>query len=564
MGAQLATHLQHRPSLPVDRADPIDTAAAAQRAHPPNAEPLDSPLSVKQPRSSLPVTQLQRANVLVDSLAARQRLINHLQAQQSTDLAQLAGNYPGLREFLSMEVAAALGVSEHIVDSQLETAEYVAQRLPATRLAWERGELDAAKVRYLVEHTQHLSVDELAAVEERVLPRADGQRMPAFRAAVRRAVLSVNPESAEEQHQQAVEKRHVSVESCAHGMALLTYYAPAQDVALVWEVLTGTAEAARTPGDARTLAQRRADALAGLCSGVLDFGLPDGSRLSKRRCQRARLVVTMPVSVLTGSTDICELGRYGPITALQALQIAEADANLQRLVCDPASGALVDASPVDHYRPPGWLAEQIEARDQTCMAPGCYQPASRTEIDHCVPFGKGGKTEAANLGLLCKHHHRSKDGGGWFLERLPDGTFRWTSPLGRIHDRTSTRWWHEPEPGAGAAQFLNAEPGVRTTQFVDAEPGWIHGDARSGIGDECGSPASRGAPPDTGSPAAATEPTATQSDQPPTPPASDAATTDRATPTTATGPTAEPATEPGPITGSGPHDDPGDPDQPPF
>nr|WP_246231923.1 HNH endonuclease signature motif containing protein [Nakamurella aerolata] len=430
-------------------------------------------------------------------MAARQRLINHLQAQQSADMALLAGNYPGLREFLSMEVAAALSISEQAVDGQLETAESVARRLPATWRAWDRGELDIAKVRYLDEHTQHLSVAELAAVEERVLPRASGQRMPAFRTAVRRAVLSINPESAEEHHQQAVEKRHIAVEGCAHGMALLTYYAPAQDVTMVWEVLTGVAAAARTPEDDRTLAQRRADALAALCSGVLDHGLPDGSRLSKRRCQRARLVVTMPVSVLTGSSDVCDLGRYGPITALQALQIADADANLQRLVCDPVSGVLVDASPVDKYRPPGWLAEQIEARDQTCMAPGCSQPAFRTEVDHCVPFSKGGKTDAANLGLLCKHHHRSKDGGGWFLERLPDGTFRWTSPLGRVHDRAPTRWWHQPEADAGATQFIDATPGdgnLRCPPAATGEPS-VAAQAQAQAQDEDSRPSDSDDPP---------------------------------------------------------------------
>nr|WP_246232669.1 HNH endonuclease signature motif containing protein [Nakamurella aerolata] len=118
---------------------------------------------------------------------------------------------------------------------------------------------------------------------------------------------------------------------------------------------------------------------------------------------------------------------------------------VQRLVCDPLDGSLLDATRIAGYVPPEWLAEQIRIRDRTCIAPGCRQPAARTEIDHRIPYQAGGATSADNLNLLCKHHHRAKDGGGWTLTRTADGTYHWTSPLGRTHTREPETWWQPTE-----------------------------------------------------------------------------------------------------------------------
>jgi len=53
---------------------------------------------------------------------------------------------------------------------------------------------------------------------------------------------------------------------------------------------------------------------------------------------------------------------------------------------------------------------------------------------------------ASNLNVLCQHHHRGKDGGRMRLVRLADGSYHWTTPLGRTKTRPATRWWTPPDP----------------------------------------------------------------------------------------------------------------------
>ena len=80
------------------------------------------------------------------------------------------------------------------------------------------------------------------------------------------------------------------------------------------------------------------------------------------------------------------------------------------------------------------------------MVPGCRRPARQCEIDHRVPYSHGGATAADNLCCLCKHHHRQKDGGGFTLSIDPDGTTRWTTPLGRSRTRGPTQLHDLPDP----------------------------------------------------------------------------------------------------------------------
>jgi hypothetical protein len=47
--------------------------------------------------------------------------------------------------------------------------------------------------------------------------------------------------------------------------------------------------------------------------------------------------------------------------------------------------------------------------------------------------GSRGQTHPGNLAPLCRSHHRAKTHSDWQYQRLPDGSYRWTSPTGRIY-----------------------------------------------------------------------------------------------------------------------------------
>ena len=76
-----------------------------------------------------------------------------------------------------------------------------------------------------------------------------------------------------------------------------------------------------------------------------------------------------------------------------------------------------------HYRPGTRLSRFVQARDRTCVFPGCQRPARRSDLDHRVPWPRG-STSADNLQCLCRHHHRAKHAVFTVLAGA-DGTVVW-------------------------------------------------------------------------------------------------------------------------------------------
>jgi hypothetical protein len=113
------------------------------------------------------------------------------------------------------------------------------------------------------------------------------------------------------------------------------------------------------------------------------------------------------------------------------------------------------------YRPPAALRRLLELRAPRCEWPGCGARASRCDLDHDLAW-PAGPTCAANLGPLCRRHHRVKQ-LGWTKHRTTDGV-RWTSP--------TLRTWlspaqHEPPPTTAPAA---AAPAPVDAQPADAQP----------------------------------------------------------------------------------------------
>lgn len=87
------------------------------------------------------------------------------------------------------------------------------------------------------------------------------------------------------------------------------------------------------------------------------------------------------------------------------------------------------------YRPGASLTRLVVTRDQTCVFPGCRQPAAACDLDHVEPFDPSrpadAQTCAGNLQPLCRHHHLAKTRHGWSVHRDPTtGDTRTTSPTG--------------------------------------------------------------------------------------------------------------------------------------
>jgi hypothetical protein len=307
--------------------------------------------------------------------------------------------------------------------NRLDAAVALTTRLPGTLAALDRGDIDPIRARIVADATALLSAAHARQVEERVLVRAPVQNASQLRAAVRRAVLAVDPDGAEQRHERSVADRQVRAHPLDDGMAELGVYAAAPDVAAAYAHVDRLARAARTAGDVRTLDQLCTDVVLDLLSGRTT---PTAST--------AQIHVTVAVTTLLGLDDQpAELRGYGPISAGVARKIA-ADGVWRRLLTDPVSGTLLDYGR-STYRARDALADHVRTRDVTCVFPGCRRPASACDLDHNLAYHEGGPTSHDNLGPLCRHHHRCKQQHGWTLTQPQPGTFIWTTPTGRQYTR---------------------------------------------------------------------------------------------------------------------------------
>jgi len=117
---------------------------------------------------------------------------------------------------------------------------------------------------------------------------------------------------------------------------------------------------------------------------------------------------------------------------LAAAARAAENAKLQA-IADAAAGGCAHALSSAAYSPPPRLRDFITARDGTCRFPTCRQPVWRCDLDHCVPYHKGGKTCCCNLGGLCRFHHLIKQHHLWQLIQPTPGSFAWITPTGRTY-----------------------------------------------------------------------------------------------------------------------------------
>ena len=174
---------------------------------------------------------------------------------------------------------------------------------------------------------------------------------------------------------------------------------------------------------------KRADALTSIAAWSLQQNVVD-VKLHRRP---VTVNVTIDLPTLLGlAENPGQLAGYGAIPASVARALAS-DGKWQRFITDPQTGTLLDFGR-ESYEPPQALVDFLIARDRTCRFPGCRHSAARADLDHAQSWESGGETSAANLGALCRRHHRLKTHGGWNLKSHSDGSCTWTSPLGKIYE----------------------------------------------------------------------------------------------------------------------------------
>lgn len=452
------------------------------------------------------LTRLTDAELL-DAAIGYERSSAWSAAQQARVLAEFGRRRPapdagapptadgqGLSRFAADEVGLALRLSRGSAAIRLEQSTRLDSDLPDTLRAWEAGLLDHTKVRAILDATARLDPPAAAAVQARVLPRAEQQTAGKLRAALARAVIAADPGGANRRHERARRDRRVAVNPDTDGMATLAALLPAPDALSAYEWLTRLARGLGAD-DPRRMDARRADLLVALLTGRLTVAAPTatptatpaatptatptatpaaapaadragrpaatsaaggsavdsaagGSGLAGPRQATSAQVsarVPMPAPVNPGKPLINVVVPFDTLAGrseepgelvgygpvpADVARRVAADGVWKRLVTDPLSGALLDHGRTT-YRPPAALADFVRARDLLCRHPTCRRRADDSELDHAVAYSADGETAAHNLYSCCGHHHRLKHTApGWTVTPHPDASITWTTPTG--------------------------------------------------------------------------------------------------------------------------------------
>ena len=385
--------------------------------------------------ASLDVTKLSGHDQIV-VLRAHQRMASYYQA--ATYQAMAAVNttmltFDGYQqrdvdagEMAAAEVRVALNLTRHSADVEMQFALGLHHRLPRLFDMLATGEVDVRRSKVIERGTMHLSDAAAQDVVDGIADKASSLTTGELRARLKALCIETDPDEAKDRYTTAVAERRVVIEPTDAGTANLhAYDLPPDEATAIGNRIHAVAQSMRgTDGETRTMDQLRTDVFLDYLNGINRDSAPSNGSVD----------VTVTMETLTGLVDDPgNLEGFGPVIADVARRIAnDPDNKLRVIICDEVSGDPTHiVTPT--RQPTAQQKRRIQARNTTCVFPGCRMPARRCDIDHTQAVQHGGKTCDCNLAPLCRHDHCIKHQHGWTYQRLKDGRWQWTTRLGHTY-----------------------------------------------------------------------------------------------------------------------------------
>ena len=367
-------------------------------------------------------------------LRAQQRMASHFQAQvyaamtsvaEHIDDAEFVDDAELAWEASATEIRAALRLTRRSAESALDLAIQVRRRLPRVWLALSDGHLDEHRARTIVYNTSHLDEQAARRVVDAVIGDASGLTTGELAARLRRLCVETDPESARERYEEATERRRLVAEASPDGTAnIFGLDLPPHRVTAVTRRINRLALSLNTTADRRSIDQLRADVFLDLLSG-------------KHHTAKGGVVdIRVDLQTLAGLAETPgDLAGFGPVVADIARQVTktQADGEWRFSITDPRTGLTVHDG-TTRRRPTASQRRSVEARDRTCIFPGCRMPATQCDLDHRTPWSQTQNTSISGLDPACRYDHITvRHRIGWSHQPLPGGDHLWTSPLGHSY-----------------------------------------------------------------------------------------------------------------------------------
>ena len=368
---------------------------------------------------------------LVRYVQAQERLVSHYQAAYYQGVAELACAVDAettargpVNEFASEELQAALAKTRRAADTEVALALELKDRLPEVWEALRKGRIDVRRARIFAGETTTLHPQLIADVVEPLLEEASELTTGQLRSRLARRVIEADPKAAEGEYQAGLEDRRVSAyPNPDHTANLLIGNITPQDAIEISDDLhTHALSLKRLPGETRTLQQIMADLAVDRLKGSGTAGHPAQPKL---------------IIHIRPGDPTAHVPGYGPILA-GSLEALTDRADTTTIITGADTEGLADRITADCHQTPSrkptkTQTQHVQRHYPVCIFMGCRMPAERCDIDHRHPRHKGGKTICINLAPLCRHHHVCKTTTAWTLERNPDGSHTWISPLGHTY-----------------------------------------------------------------------------------------------------------------------------------
>jgi hypothetical protein len=270
----------------------------------------------------------------------------------------------------------------------------------------------------LVNSTCHLPDPDLAWVVSQVIEEAEYLTASQLRVRVQRLCYLADPDESRHRYGEAVRNRFVSVRGNEFGTATLEGSdLPPDRAEAAYRQLTKLARRLKRKGESRTMDQLRADLL-------LELLLSEEQGSGK---ERGSVDLRVDLETLAGLSEAPgELLGFGPVISDIARQVAEYQRHCSWswTVTDPGTGMPVHSG-ITRRRPRRETRRVVEARNASCIFPGCRMASRNCDLDHRQMYSEGGPTCESNLVPLCRRHHRCRHRLGWGHRPLPRGDHLW-------------------------------------------------------------------------------------------------------------------------------------------
>ena len=336
----------------------------------------------------------------------------------------------------------------------------VLDHLPATRQAFDAGEVCFEQVKAITRFARPGTVDLLAEHESMLLEQAETLTVDTFNVAMchwnERATQHLDPEP------EAATKDQYMHLSESMGAWFGEIKLGAEDGAIVSKVLD---EIGREIHEQQQRDGRVAHVLDPFTYGseIRGLALVEMARRASAYDPATMRYREPAISLIITLDDLAQgldaettSGKWIPGETVKRLRCTSA-------ITPIVVKSLSDPQPLDVGRtsrdPSPSQRKAVIARDRHCIFPGCDMPPERCEIHHRKHWADDGPTDANNLDLLCVRHHHLNHEGGWSYTRAADGSTVWRMPDGTILEYERDPRPDPPPAGGDAPPHSSDAPG---------------------------------------------------------------------------------------------------------